>query len=81
MRVTVKLFAILRERAGVSEATLDVRDGATISALRELLAEQFPVLRDVLRQTAFAVNREYASNGTALADGDEVAAIPPVSGG
>jgi molybdopterin synthase catalytic subunit len=73
MAVTVRLFAGLRERAGWSERTIDA---ATV-------AEVWPALSlgDEPQGLLYAVNRQYASRDTALADGDEVALIPPVSGG
>ncbi len=76
MEVTVRLFAMLRERAGVPELTLDLPDGARVSdALDSLegLAEGIPLV--------MAVNREYADAGRVLDPGDELALIPPVSGG
>ncbi len=74
MRVTVKLFAGLRERAGWSEREIDdvVRVGDVWGVLQ---------LGDEPRGLLYAVNREYADRGDELADGDEVALIPPVSGG
>jgi molybdopterin synthase catalytic subunit len=82
MTVRVRLFAILRERAGRDEVELELADGATvaeaIAAVREL-----PGLADVIGRlpVRMAVNRDYASEGTTLAAGDELALIPPVSGG
>jgi molybdopterin synthase catalytic subunit/molybdopterin converting factor small subunit len=76
MEVTVRLFAILRERAGSGEVVLDLPAGARVrDALDSLsgLAEGVPLV--------MAVNREYASEDTALDPGDELALIPPVSGG
>src|SRR5215210_6623881 len=76
MEVTVRLFAMLRERAGSNELTLELPDGARVSdALAELreLAAGLPLV--------MAVNREYASEETVLDPGDELALIPPVSGG
>ena len=81
MRVHVKLFAILRERAGASEVVLHLRPGATIADGIETLGEQFPDLRTFLPRVAYAVNQAYAKPDTALNDGDELALIPPVSGG
>lgn len=81
MRVTVRLFAILRDRAGVSELTLDLPRGVTASAATQAVAEQHPSIRDFLPRVALAVNQEYASAETVLHDGDELALIPPVSGG
>jgi MoaE-MoaD fusion protein len=76
MRITVRLFAALRERAGWSQRELELPDGAVVADVwpaLELGAEP-PGL-------AYARNREYAGRDTAVATGDEVAVIPPVSGG
>ena len=76
MHVTVRLFAQLRERAGASEVSIELPDGACVKdAIGELgsLAGDLPVV--------MAVNREYADADTALSPGDELALIPPVSGG
>ena len=76
MEVTVKLFAMLRERAGAREVTLDLPAGArvrdAVSALGEVTAGMPLVM---------AVNREYAPDDRVLDPGDELALIPPVSGG
>ncbi|HEY1358847.1 MAG TPA: molybdenum cofactor biosynthesis protein MoaE [Thermoleophilaceae bacterium] len=76
MEVTVRLYAMLRERAGADEVRLELPDGARVGdALGELsgLADGLPLV--------MAVNREYASAETVLDAGDELALIPPVSGG
>lgn len=76
MKVTVRLFAQLRERAGARELTLDLPDGALVrDALAEMngLADGLPLV--------MAVNREYAPADLPLSEGDELALIPPVSGG
>jgi molybdopterin synthase catalytic subunit len=76
MEVTVRLFAMLRQRAGADEVTLELADGARVSdALAALgdLAEGLPLV--------MAVNRDYAPADRILAPGDELALIPPVSGG
>ena len=76
MEITVRLFAMLRERAGTSQVTLDLPEGARVSdALDSLagLAEGLPLV--------MAVNREYADADQLLAADDELALIPPVSGG
>ncbi|MGH2741405.1 MAG: molybdenum cofactor biosynthesis protein [Thermoleophilaceae bacterium] len=76
MQVTVRLFAMLRERAGAPEVTLELPDGARVcDALDSLdgLAEGIPLV--------MAVNREYADADRVLDSGDELALIPPVSGG
>ena len=80
MTVTVRLFASLRERAGVGRLTRSVPEGTTAGALFAALQEDLPALRDSGR-IALAVNSEYTSADQRLADGDELALIPPVSGG
>ena len=82
MRVHVRLFAILRERAGRSSIDLELPADATVSDALEQLGRD-PDLGAVLGRMsiATAVNREYARNETHLAPGDELALIPPVSGG
>lgn len=81
MRIHVKLFAVLREAAGTSEQTLELTEGATVAIVGERLAAMHPALSRHLPRVAFAVNRTYAPLETRLRDGDEVALIPPVSGG
>ena len=81
MNVIVRLFAVARERAGVEQFPLALSAGATVRRAGELIAETTPALRDLLPRVAFAVNREYAKPDAILHDGDELALIPPVSGG
>ena len=81
MRVTVKLFARLREIAGSDTLARDVADGATVSDVWGALAAEFPALRAFDTTVSGAVNAEYARMTRAVADGDEVAFLPPVSGG
>ncbi|MGI8559140.1 MAG: MoaD/ThiS family protein, partial [Solirubrobacteraceae bacterium] len=76
MIVRVRLFAILRERAGASELELALPDGASVGEALDHLAELAGGLPLVL-----AVNRTYAQPSQILAPGDELALIPPVSGG
>jgi len=76
MKVTVRLFAALRERAGAGEVQLELQDGARVQDALDALADisgDTPVV--------MAVNKEYADAGTTLHSGDELALIPPVSGG
>jgi molybdopterin converting factor subunit 1 len=81
MRITVKLFAILRDRAGVPELTLDLPRGSATSVALELVATTLPSIRELLPRAALAINREYVPRDATLNDGDELALIPPVSGG
>ena len=81
MHVRVRLFAIQRELAGTREIGLDLADGATVETSWAAVVERHPVLAPGRPSVRFARNGEYADAATALADGDEVAFIPPVSGG
>jgi len=76
VEVSVRLFAGLRERAGVGSRTLELSDGARVSDVWPALA-----LGEEPAGVLYAVNREYAGADTVLAAGDEIALIPPVSGG
>ncbi len=76
MQIRVRLFAGLRERAGVDVLELELPDGATVADALERLR---PVAGDL--QVVMAVNREYADAADSLHADDELALIPPVSGG
>ena len=79
--VTAKLFAGVAEAAGRRELSISLEPGATVDTAFAAMASEHPALapmRDTLR---FAVNREFAEADWTLADGDELALIPPVSGG
>jgi molybdopterin synthase catalytic subunit len=80
--VTVRLFAMLRERAGTGTLELRLASGATVEDALARLAEEHP-LGELLARLPIrtAVNRDYADAATVLSAGDELALIPPVSGG
>lgn len=81
MRVRVLFFASVRERLRRSEAHFDLAEGATVDDLWRLVCGEHPELEAVSRSVTFAVNREYVDRAHGLSEGDEVAVIPPVSGG
>jgi molybdenum cofactor biosynthesis protein MoaC/molybdopterin converting factor subunit 1 len=82
MRVRVLLFAMLRQRAGTPTLELDLPEGATAADALAALGRRDGLGEVVGRlPLRVAVNREYVSESTALATGDELAVIPPVSGG
>jgi molybdopterin converting factor subunit 1 len=81
MRVRVRLFASLRETAGVPEVRLDLAAGSTAEEAWGWLAGDFPALATRRASLAVSVNRRYARFDTVLQEGDEVVFIPPVSGG
>ena len=82
MIVRIRVFAMLRERAGRDELELELEDGATVGAALQAL-EAMPDLGDLMARlpVVVAVNREYAPAGRRLRADDEIALIPPVSGG
>lgn len=81
MKIRVKLFASVREIVGHKELLLDVPSGMNASALLQQLAAEYPRLQMLASFLKVAVNQEYADGERILADGDEVAFLPPVSGG
>ncbi len=81
MRVTVRLFARLRDIAGAAELVRDVPAGGTVSTVWADLSREFPGMADYAKSMSVAVNAEYARMDNAISDGDEVAFLPPVSGG
>jgi molybdopterin converting factor subunit 1 len=81
VHVTVRLFARLREIAGAAELSRQLPDGATAGDAWNALAADFPALADYARSVSCAVNETYSRLTTRLHDGDEVAFLPPVSGG
>jgi molybdopterin converting factor subunit 1 len=81
MRVTVRLFARLREAAGVAEYDCELAAGATVTDVWRAAAERFPALGEFNRSVSAAVNAEFAKPSASVREGDEVAFLPPVSGG
>jgi molybdopterin converting factor subunit 1 len=81
MLVRLRLFARLRELSGKSELHLEVPAGCDAGALWRGLTEQYPALAPYTSSVSCAVNEEYAKLNTRLNEGDEVAFLPPVSGG
>ncbi|HYU79375.1 MAG TPA: molybdopterin converting factor subunit 1 [Vicinamibacterales bacterium] len=81
MRVTVRLFARLRDLAGTGELEREVPAGATVRTVWDSLTREFPDLAPYAESLSCAVNIDYARMTTAVSEGDEVAFLPPVSGG
>jgi molybdopterin converting factor subunit 1 len=81
MLVTVRLFARLKEITGAAEITVEVPDGHDARALWDVLVERHPGLAPYSGSITCAVNEDYARFTTPLKHGDEVAFLPPVSGG
>jgi molybdopterin converting factor subunit 1 len=81
MNVTVKLFAGARELADRSEIVVELPPGADVAELRTALAASVPQLTPLAQRSMISVNSEYAGDASPITEGDEVALIPPVSGG
>jgi molybdopterin converting factor subunit 1 len=79
--VTVRLFARLRDLAGSGEMIRDVDAPATVGSVWQALVTENPALRDYERTMSVAVNADYSKMSAPVNDGDEVAFLPPVSGG
>lgn len=80
IRVTVRFFGPARDSAGAESRDAIIDDGLSAGALLATLREQYPAIA-ALRGVRLAVNRKYAADSLPLRDGDEIAVIPPVSGG
>jgi molybdopterin synthase catalytic subunit len=81
MRVHVLLFAALREAVGAKELFLELRSGASVQDALAVLGSEHPALDKFRGRVLVSVNREHRSLETPLSDGDEIAILPPVSGG
>jgi molybdopterin synthase catalytic subunit len=79
--VRVRLFAGLRETIGAREICVSLDEGATIADLCRRIGEEHPLVRPMLSTAVAAVAEEYVAADHRLRDGDDVALIPPVSGG
>ncbi|HET8563260.1 MAG TPA: molybdopterin converting factor subunit 1 [Candidatus Binatia bacterium] len=81
MKIKVKFFAILRERAGAAELTKEIQEGSTVAGLWQALQRDYPKLAAPGIRLLYAVNHNYVTADHLLKENDEVVFIPPVSGG
>ncbi len=81
MKIEVRLFAAARELAGVSALEVELQSPATVRQLRHHLAEKAPALAPMVPHMAIAVGSDYVEDDALIRPGDQVACIPPVSGG
>ena len=81
MEITVRFFALYRERAGVGSLPVELPVGATVADLTDNVRRRFPRLAPPEVRIVVAVNAEYAEPEQTLRPGDDVCLIPPVSGG
>jgi MoaE-MoaD fusion protein len=81
VRIRVLFFGVLRDIVGLREDSIDVPEGGRVLTVFEHYASRFPRLRDVSSSIVLALNQQFSEPSAALSDGDEVAFLPPVSGG
>ena len=81
MKVAVKMFAVARQLAGRDTVILQLPDRATVADLRRQLIDEVPTLSSVISHIRFAVGTDYATDATVINSGEDIACIPPVSGG
>jgi molybdopterin synthase catalytic subunit len=81
MHITLRFFAIVRERIGESERVIELPEGSRASDVLAYVAQHFEALAPLFRTSMLMLNHEYVDGEAPLSDGDEVAFIPPVSGG
>jgi molybdopterin synthase catalytic subunit len=81
MKIEVLFFGMVKELTGGSAATVEMTAGATVETLFAHYADQFPALNPMSKSLVLAVNRKFVARTHVLEDGDEVAFMPPVSGG
>jgi molybdopterin synthase catalytic subunit len=81
MAVTLLYFSTLRTRAGSARETMELSEPISVARLRQILAQRHPALAEALHSSVVAVNHDFAFDEDTIADGDEVALFPPVSGG
>ncbi len=81
MRVTVRLFARLRDITGAGELTREAPAGASVGTVWSSLVGDYPELSAYEKSISCAINADYSRFTAAVADGDEIAFLPPVSGG
>jgi molybdopterin converting factor subunit 1 len=80
-RIKLLFFATLRDRAGTKSMELDIPEELTVQGLKELIAEEYPNLKDSMKSVLITIDREYAFDEAVIPPGAEMAMFPPVSGG
>ena len=81
MRIRVLFFGVLRDIVGLREDSIEVPEGGRLEAVFEHYATQFPRIREMSKSLVLALNQRFSEPGAPLSEGDEVAILPPVSGG
>jgi molybdopterin converting factor subunit 1 len=81
MQLNVQLFATLANKMGQSKVDIELDDGTTVGDMLKIIAAQYPAIAPLLERSAVAVNLTYVKADHTLCQDDEIALIPPVSGG
>jgi molybdopterin converting factor subunit 1 len=81
MKIAVQLFARAKDLVKAERIEVHLREGATVSQLREQLATEYPALRNLVARSALAIDEEFAAEDAAVRPEAVVALLPPVSGG
>ena len=81
MRVQVLFFGLLKDLVGRASESLELEDDATVADVLEHYQSRIPKIREMLPSLALSLNQHYSGPGAVLGNGDEVALLPPVSGG
>jgi len=81
MLVIVKFFASCREQVGATQISIEIANGSDTGALLDLLVIKYPSLKNGINEVSIAVNKQYIREKIELHENDEVALIPPISGG
>lgn len=81
--VKIRFFAMLKNKVGQEEVKLDVPENISLEKFKQILKKEFPAITEFLdkKSIMISVNQEFATNNTMIKDGDEVALLPPFSGG
>jgi molybdopterin converting factor subunit 1 len=81
--VTIKFFAMLKNKVGKETAGLSIGQAVTLEEFKESMRKEFPEIADYLigKRLLISVNQEFADKDTIIKDGDEVGLLPPFSGG
>jgi molybdopterin converting factor subunit 1 len=80
-KIKVKLFAVLKEAVGKKEIIVAVPSGATLKMLKNKILQEYPALNSFSNKFILSVNLKVATDDTIITPGDEIAILPPVSGG
>lgn len=81
MKIQIKLFAAAREISDRGELELEVSDGISVRDMKLKISAEHPGLNELILRSAVSLNREFATDESLVHENDEIALIPPVSGG